>query len=207
MAESNAIRGLPPRQRERYHRVGCATADPPISNACSLCCISVPTTTAAARMERKTAQLATAMACGERLAWVYVSESDPLGFLSSIGSETLTRHERAAREGLLPATWQGAFARGWRNARSRAARDGRPMACRPAAVPNSWAMVRVPSPPRDPVVTRAHGVVRLGRLWPRRRRHGDRDPVEACVGLDKSAMALRGEPPVDLIACTTQPRR
>jgi hypothetical protein len=68
-------------------------------------------------MQRKTAQIATARACGERFARAHrLYETEPMRFLTTLDNAALTSRERAARRGLLPATWQGAFSRGWRDA-------------------------------------------------------------------------------------------
>lgn len=73
----------------------------------------VPTTT---RMDRKLAHITTARACGERFALQQGSQVDPQSFLAGLPLGRLTRQERAARDALLPATWQGAFSKGWRGA-------------------------------------------------------------------------------------------
>ena len=80
--------------------------------------LPMPITTTEARIRRKTNHLATARSCGERLARINDSETDPVGFLANLDARVLTRREEAARSGLLPATWLGAFARGWRTARN-----------------------------------------------------------------------------------------
>ena len=73
---------------------------------------------AVTRTERKLAQLRTARRCGERFSNAHPSEDDPIHFLKNLEPSELTKTEKTARAALLPATWQGAFARGWRAARS-----------------------------------------------------------------------------------------
>ena len=71
----------------------------------------------AARMERKTAQLAVVRARGERFARAHPDETDPVGFLERLGPLELNAKELASRRNVLPATWQGAFAQDWRTSR------------------------------------------------------------------------------------------
>ncbi len=71
----------------------------------------------AVHVDRKRAHIARAQACGARHTLEQAAGTDPISFLTALDPEMLTARDRKARDALLPTTWQGAFARGWRNAR------------------------------------------------------------------------------------------
>jgi hypothetical protein len=75
-------------------------------------------TVTARRAARKQAQLATARACGARLARAHPGEADPAKVLEDLAVAGFTPAERRAKAGLLPATWRAAFTQGWRGANS-----------------------------------------------------------------------------------------